>query len=280
MAITTSPADLSITSRALEIDRTAGTARWWHGNDPVATAFFNALSVTFPQGETFFIETVRRFRDAAGPTLQGQINGFIDQEAMHTREHVVFNRLIKQAGYDTTAMDAHTRRRIDVARSRHPIAQLAVTIALEHFTAILAHALLTEKRSLAGATTEAAKLWQWHAIEEIEHKAVCYDTYLLATRHLRKIKRWAIRCEVMLVVSFQFWNANVRYMADFFRQDGINTPRTWWRVWRFLFVRPGIMRRIALPYLSYYLPGFHPWRHDNRHLIAAVERTLANDNPA
>ncbi|MET0497588.1 MAG: metal-dependent hydrolase [Steroidobacteraceae bacterium] len=269
-----------ITSRTLEIDRGCETPRWWHGNDPVATAFFNALSVTFPQGETFFIESVRRFRDAAGQPLQAQINSFIEQEAMHTREHVVFNRLIKQAGYDTQAIEAHTRKRIEVARGRHPIAQLAVTTALEHFTAIMAHALLTEKQVLHGATAEAAKLWRWHAMEEIEHKAVCYDTYLLATRHQRPMKRWAIRCQVMAMVSFQFWCANVRYMADFFRQDGINTPRTWWRAWKFLFVAPGIVRKITLPYLSYYLPGFHPWRHDNRHLIVDVERASASGDRA
>jgi len=84
-----------------------------------------------------------------------------------------------------------------------------------------------------------------------------------------------IRCRVMLLISLQFWHSNCRHMADFFRQDGMNTPRTWWRVWKFLFVSPGMLRKIALPYLSYYLPSFHPWRHDDRHLIAAVERELA-----
>jgi predicted metal-dependent hydrolase len=52
------------------------------------------------------------------------------------------------------------------------------------------------------------------------------------------------------------------------------------RVCKFLFVSPGILRRIAVPYLSYYLPTFHPWRHDDRHLIAAVERELAADGTA
>src|SRR5262245_13287 len=137
------PSDLTITSRPLTIDRAARSTRWWHADDPVPTIFFNALSVTFPQGETFFIETVRRYRDSAEGMLKEQIASFTQQEAMHTREHVAFNRLIREAGYDTTAMDAWTRQRIGVARERHPIAQLATTVALEHFTAIMAHALLT-----------------------------------------------------------------------------------------------------------------------------------------
>jgi len=281
MAISRSPADLTITSRRLKVERGVSNMRWWHGNDPVATAFFNALSATFPQGETFFIDSVRRYRDLADPVLRDQISRFIQQEAMHTREHVAFNRLIKDAGYGTAAMDAYTRNRIDFARQKPPIGQLAITIALEHFTAIMAHALLTEEHPLPGAPKEIARLWQWHAIEEIEHKGVCYDTYLLATRNLSPMRQWMIRCRVMLLISFQFWHSNRRHMADFFRQDGIDTPRTWWRVWKFLVVSPGMLRKIALPYLSFYLPGFHPWRHDDRHLIAAVERDLAIDsNPA
>ena len=109
--ISSTPADLTITPRDLKLDRDADHGRWWHGGDPVATAFFNALSAAFPQGETFFIEAVRRFRDRTDGKLQEQIAAFIQQEAAHTREHVVFNRLIKGAGYDTSAMDAETRRR-------------------------------------------------------------------------------------------------------------------------------------------------------------------------
>lgn len=279
MAISSTPADLTITSRTLKIVQGNDTARWWHGNDPVATAFFNALSITFPLGETFFISSVRRYRDSAGSPLREQIATFIEQEAMHTREHVAFNRLIRDAGYDTAAMNDDTRRRVGLARARKPIVQLAITIALEHFTAIMAHSLLTEKHPMPGAAREALQLWQWHAIEEIEHKGVCFDTWLLATRELSAFASWAIRCHVMLFISVQFWFANFRNMADFFRQDGINTARTWWRVAAFLFVTPGILRKITLPYLSYFLPRFHPWRHDDRELIAAVERELLAADP-
>lgn len=277
--MTVTPADLTLTSRNLSVDRSAVNARWWHGGDPVGTAFFNALSATFPQGETFFIETVRRFRDQADPTLQAQIATFIQQEAMHTREHIAFNRLIKNAGYDTTSMDAYTRHRLEIARSRHPVAQLAITVALEHFTAIMAHALLDDPDPLPGAPRDVVKLWQWHAIEEIEHKGVAYDTYVAATKNIPPFRRWTIRCQVMLVMSFQFWRSVCKHMAEFFRQDGINTPRTWLAVVKFLLVKPGIFRKMSLPYLSFYRPSFHPWLHDDRALIADVEKQLAAEQP-
>ncbi|MGH8175168.1 MAG: metal-dependent hydrolase [Steroidobacter sp.] len=275
MAAATTPADLTITPRDLRIDRDVPNERWWHGGDPVATAYFNALSAAFPQGETFFIEAVRRFRDLADPTLQEQIAAFIKQESMHTREHVAFNRLIKGAGYDIAAMDAETRRRVDLARSRPPIVQLAITVALEHFTAIMAHSLLTDAKPMPGAPGEVVRMWQWHAIEEVEHKSVAYDTFLAATKNLSSFRRWALRCHVMALISLQFWYTNFERMADFFRQDRMNTPRTWFRVAKYLLVSPGMMRRICLPYLSFYRPGFHPWNHDDRKLIGDVERTLS-----
>jgi predicted metal-dependent hydrolase len=104
--------------------------------------------------------------------------------------------------------------------------QLALTVALEHFTAIMAYSLLTEREPLPGAPEEIVRLWQWHAIEEIEHKAVAYDTFLAVTQNMSGLKRWLLRCHVMGLVSVQFWYSNFQRMADFFRQDGINTPRT------------------------------------------------------
>ena len=271
---TGTPADLTITPRELRLDRAASNPRWWHGGDPVATAFFNALSASFPQGETFFIEAVRRFRDQGDARLQEHIQAFIAQEAAHTREHVVFNKLIKNAGYDTTAMDAETRRRLDIARSRHPVAQLAITVALEHFTAIMANCLLTDENPLPGAPPEVLRLWQWHAIEELEHKAVAYDTFAAVTRRMSPLRRWMLRCQVMLLISAQFWYSNFERMADFFRQDGINTPRTWWRVFTYLWFKPGVMRKLFVPYLSFFRPGFHPWDHDDGALVREFERRL------
>jgi predicted metal-dependent hydrolase len=274
-AIPSTPIDLKIVPRELPIREHANTARWWHGGDPIATAWFNALSATFPQGETFFIESVRRYRDEVDPTLREHIAAFVQQEAMHTREHVAFNKLIKQAGYSTTAMDNYTRNRLDIARTRHPIGQLAMTVALEHFTAIMAYALLTDDDPLPGAPPDVLKLWQWHAIEEIEHKSVAYDTYLAATKNLSARRRYWIRCKVMFFVSVMFWKSNLRHMADFFRQDQMNSFGTWWGVLKYLTGRPGIVRKIFRPYLSFYRPNFHPWQQDDRELIARIEREFA-----
>jgi uncharacterized protein len=273
-AATPTPADLTINPRDIKFNRSGGTTRWWLGNDPVGTAFFNALSVSFPAGEAFFIEAVRRFRDKATGELEGQIALFIKQELMHTREHIVFNRLVTNAGYDIKGMEATIRERIEFARTRPQIVQLAMTVALEHYTAIMANDLLRHPEGMGSAPREVQDMWHWHAIEEIEHKAVAFDTYLAATRELSAFKRWRIRSMVMLLITFDFWRSNFERMAEFFRQDKMNSVGTWMKVIGYLFGRPGMLRRIIPAWLSFFSPNFHPWNHDDRKLIAQMEQEL------
>lgn len=242
--------------------------RWWLAGDPVATAFYNAMSATFPKGEAFFIESVRRYRDGAPPALAAEIAAFTQQEVAHTREHVAFNRRVADVGYDISRLEQAVDDRLALIRSRPPIASLAVTMALEHFTAILAHALLADPRHLAGADAEAAALWRWHAVEEIEHKGVAYDAWLHATRDWTGFRRWSVRSRVMLLVTRNFLIDRMRGVFDLLRQDGLNGPRIWARALWFAFGKPGIMRTIAGAWASYFRPGFHPWQHNDRHLIA------------
>ncbi|MGS1018231.1 metal-dependent hydrolase [Allosphingosinicella humi] len=271
----TTPRDLTITPRDRRFGRGQSTRRWWNGGDPVATALYNALSATFPKGEAFFVESVRRFREGAAPKLAAEIKAFTTQEVMHSREHVAFNKRAHEAGYDLSALEARVDRRLDMMRDRAPIASLAATMALEHFTAILAHELLRDPRHLAGADAETAALWRWHSIEEIEHKGVAYDTWRHATRDWPRFKRWRVKAKVMLLVTRNFLVDRTAGTLELLRQDGITGPGAWGRLLWFAFVRPGMMRKIAGAWLSFFLPGFHPWNHDDRSLIAATERTLA-----
>jgi len=176
------PADLSITPRDRRFGRDAATPRLWHGGRVEATAIYNALSATFPIGEAYFVESVRKFREGAPPKLAEEIKGFTTQEAIHSREHDAFNKRAADAGYDLSKLEQRVSERLEITKSRPPIVNVAATMALEHFTAILAHELLADPRHLEDAERETADLWRWHAIEEIEHKGVAYDTWLYATR--------------------------------------------------------------------------------------------------
>jgi hypothetical protein len=266
------PADLAITPRNLRFGRDEVRGRWWLGGDAVATAWHNALSASFPAGEAFFIETVRRFRDQVPAELAAQIDQFVKQEAHHTREHVAFNRQVTGAGYDIAAIDKRIADSLVQARTTHPVAQLLVTVSLEHFTAIFAHAMLARAgQQFDGASAETRAMWIWHAIEEIEHKGVAFDTYMHITRSLKPAKRWAIRSLVFFRVSRNFIANRVNDALALLAQDGITGWRAKARLWWYLLGTPGVLRQVALPWASYFRPGFHPWDHDDRALIAAHE---------
>jgi predicted metal-dependent hydrolase len=274
MARTTTPDDLTIHPREIAFGREEGFPRWWHGNDPVPTAFYNALSVTFPLGERFFMDAVRYYKKQTPKALQAQITAFVSQEAMHSREHVFFNRQVTSHGYDITAMEARVKFRTTIARKLPHAMQLAATAALEHFTAIMAHAILSNPAHMEGVTEEARRMWRWHAMEEIEHKAVAFDTLIAAVKG-GPLGRWALRSWAMFVTTLLFTYTITRNVWEFFDQDGINTPRTWGRLLGYLWGKPGLLRAVAGSYLSYYRPGFHPWQEDDRALIAAMQAEYA-----
>lgn len=272
-AVTTipTPADLSITPRDRRFGAHSSTPRWWHGGDPYATALYNALSATFPKGEAFFVESLRAFSAGASPKLAAEIKAFTTQEAIHSREHAAFNKRAERSGYDLAKLDARVDRRLEITRSKPPVVSLAATMALEHFTAILAHELLADPRHLAGAEQETARLWLWHAAEEVEHKGVAYDTWLHATRHWSRWKRWKVKAKVMLYITRNFVVDRTAGALELLRQDGLTGPRAWLGLAHYSLVRPGMMRRIAGAWARFLLPGFHPWNEDDRALIAAYE---------
>ena len=269
------PAELTITPRDRRFGRETAAPRLWHGGCVEATAIYNALSTTFPRGEAFFVESVRAFREGAPPRLAEEIRGFTTQEAIHSREHDAFNKRAADAGYDLSKLEAQVEKRLAVTRGKPPIVSLAATMALEHFTAILAHQLLADPRHLEGAEKETADLWRWHAAEEIEHKGVASDTWLHATRHWTRWKRWKVKAKVMLYITRNFVVDRTAGALELMRQDGVTGLRAWARLLWYLWVRPGMFRKIAGAWGRFFLPGFHPWNEDDRGLLRSYEASVA-----
>lgn len=268
------PADLTIYPRNIKFAVDGAKAHWWANGDPIATALFNAFSVTFPDGETHFIESVVRYKNDVSEPLRSQITAFVRQEAAHTREHIAFNDAVAQGGYDISRILARTKARTDLARTKPPQVQLAATAALEHFTALFAHEILSNPAVTKGMPEDLARLWRWHSIEEIEHKAVAFDTFLAATAKLPARRRYVLRVTVMALVTMFFTRSMITNVADLLRQDGFEPRQLRWRALSYLFGRPGVLRRILPAYLDYFRPGFHPWSHDDRALIEGADADI------
>lgn len=270
------PDDLAITVRDRRFARDLKPRRWWMNGDPVATAWFNALSATFPRGEAFFIESVKAFRDGTPPKLEAEIRAFVKQEINHTREHIVFNRLAEDSGYDVGFIDRRVKEMLEMLDGRPRFLDLASTMALEHFTAMLGHELLKDPVHLDGSDGDLGELWKWHAIEEIEHKGVAYDTWLHATRDWSRFKRWRVKSIMMLLVTKNFIRHRAEDTLELLRQDGLTGAKWKWRLFKYLVISPGFLRRIFPAWCAYFLPGFHPWNQDDRALIGKSDSEFSD----
>ncbi len=273
------PPDLAIIVRDQRFGRADKPGRWWLNNDPIATAWHNALSATFPRGEAFFIEAVKAHRDGASPKLAGEIRAFVKQEINHTREHIVFNKAAVEAGYDLEKIDTRVAANLELTKDRPAIINLAVTMALEHYTAMMAHDFLVNPRHFAGATGDSGAMWRWHAMEEIEHKGVAYDTWLHATRNWSRAKRWKLKSIMMVIVTKNFISNRWTDSLDLLAQDGITGNKVKWHLAAYLLWQPGILRRIFPAWCAYFLPGFHPWNQDDRALIGKTESEFKDAVP-
>jgi hypothetical protein len=268
----TTPSDVRIAPRPLKLDWPDDLPRHWYGGDVFATHWMNAMSLTFPHGEKFFIDSVRAYRERnTDPVLEAQIRGFIGQEGWHRHEHAAFNAWLARLGLPAEAIEARAGRKIEaLKRSVHPRGWLASTVCLEHFTAILAKDMLAHPERTAGMHPHFRRLWTWHSMEELEHKAVAYDLWEVTGG------KYSTRVRAMLLVSVNFaWDIG-RNVVDLLRADGqLWKPSVWWRGARFLFGRdPGLFWKVLPMWLAFFRRDFHPWQEDDRGLIREARASI------
>lgn len=261
---------INIQVRKLGLKPAASTPRHFAG-DAFQSALLAAMSTVFPDGERFFIDSVRHYRDQLqDPALLAEVSAFIGQEAHHGREHETFNEWLEEKGYPVAPILKQVQEGLALARQRlSPKRQLAMTIALEHFTAIMAHQFLASPELSEQMSPEIRELFLWHAVEETEHKAVAYDVYL------RTGGDYWTRVTTMLQITLLFWLRISTITLNYLRADHNARPSVilaglWW-----MLGKPGPLRRLIPDYLDYYRPGFHPWDQDNRALVKPFQERMA-----
>lgn len=242
------------------------------------THFMNTLSMLFPVGERFFIDSVRHYRDAGVVTddkLLEEIRAFIGQEAMHGREHEDYNDAYAAAGYAVKGPEKFVYELLEAIKKLPPSFRLGATIALEHYTAILANALLENPEIIEGAEPNFAAIWNWHALEETEHKAVAFDVFTAAFKD-KPLRGYATRVSTMVLATVILWSIFTPVYLRNVAKSGKALDRKDWRGGlRNLFGKHGALSTSFRAYLDYYKPGFHPWDHDNRHFLGMVDDLVA-----
>ncbi|MCR9104535.1 MAG: metal-dependent hydrolase [Gammaproteobacteria bacterium] len=260
------PDNVSIKPRNREYAIAQCLGKDWFDDHAFKTAWFNSMSILFPLGEKFFIDSVRHYaKRIEDPKLQEEIRGFCGQEGYHRREHQRYNETLCAArGYDLALMEGRLQKNLDRAYKFLSARQrLAGTAAVEHITAIMAESELADENPMIQNVDPTMKqLWDWHAAEEMEHKAVAFDVYR-AIGGTEKMRKGAMRrVTVFLMLDV------LRNVIHMLRCDGkLWNLRLWAEGVKFLFGKDGILRRVGPAYKDYFREGFHPWDRDTRHLL-------------
>jgi uncharacterized protein len=259
------PEGVKVTFRRMRFPfEDAGFERYWHSGSPFKSLFWTQLSTAFDPGEKFFIDSARALRsEIKDPKLMEELVEFCKQEGHHTAQHLKFDRMNAEHGIDVASCARRYKFHLDRARNQlDPMGMLAATVALEHFTAGFADMFFDRPEISEGGDPNVVALWSWHAAEEAEHKATCYDIYQAAGGgYLR-------RCIIMpgawfLILSIALYNTLV-----LLKQDGKLFTRDTLKGLGYLFGRRGLVTQLWPSFIAFFKPRFHPWRQDNSKVIA------------
>lgn len=228
---------------------------YWFDNDPFKTLLLAAMSGGFPEGERFFIESVRHYQDRiTDPELREAIRAFIGQEGHHAKEHKGLNEFLTRRGLPIDKIDRNVGIFMRWMRKNlSPERQLAHTVAVEHFTAIMSELYMLDSETLGKMDPRMARVWAWHAVEEAEHKAVAFDVYKQTVDN-----EW-IRLSEMAMVTLLFVGFTSYDVYRLLRRRGLAGDwRMWLRATNEMWGRPGHFRKMIPAYFSFYRRDFHP----------------------
>jgi predicted metal-dependent hydrolase len=248
-----------------------GYRRFWFLDSAICTNFINALSTLFPEGERFFADSVRHYlREIQDPVLLAQARAFVGQEAMHSREHRKFNDLLAAQGYPVARMEEKVREALDRTRRRQdPRLMLALTCAIEHLTTILSTEVLRDPTFHGPMPAEHQRLWCWHGVEELEHKAVAFDVFIAIGGTYRE------RAALMLGATQAVWSLVLTITLAYQAHDRrLWWPSEWWMALMRGFLWPGLLRRLVPRCLAYYRRGYHPSQNPDAELIETWRQRL------
>ena len=269
----------SIDVRRVHFDEVlADLPKYYAGDgDLIMSHVLANLSAVFPEGEDFFVRSVRHFRDEiTDPELKKAVGGFIGQEAIHGREHRDFNDRLDQLGYPTKVIDRMTGKGLKFREKfAPPKSNLAATAALEHYTATLAETILGSPEALAQIGAPGVQqLLLWHALEEAEHKAVAFDVYK-AVGGTERMRRWTM--------TF----TNIGFVGGMTLQTAVSVlmDRSWWRnpmrlirSVRRLRHSPFLTKEVVDQIRDYQRSDFHPDDRNTDELLAEWREKLFGDD--
>lgn len=254
------------------------TPKYWMDNEPSLTHLFTGMSTLFPEGESYFVRSVRALRHhvKANSQLDKDIGAFIGQEAMHSKEHHAFHQSAEQYGLDPASLENATGvilKTFEKLLSKK--ANLLLTVGLEHYTAVLVVTMMESVNELMTDDT-IRNLWLWHSVEETEHKAVAFDMYqhLYGSGLNAYLPRVAIFSLGLVIINSLMMGYTAVLMK---RAKQLLNLKSWKKLGQMMVSS----HRIFIPkFMDYYRPNFHPNDSDDTELVAKTKAKIGLLKPA
>lgn len=220
----------------------------------VLTHEWNALDLIIPGGEQYFVRSVQRLAaKAKDPGLKSQIKGFIGQEAMHSKETNRSMELLENRGIPVKKFQMWQERVLRwLERLPFPRLHLAGTAAAEHYTTVFSIWHLGN-RYCDKFPPAIRDLCQWHAAEELEHKAVAFD--LLQEIAPRNYPLRILGFLISMTVTWLCYRKALRLLLEF---EGLSPAQIREERKRARAIRIPLLSLRFPGLLSYLKPGFHP----------------------
>lgn len=252
--------------------------RFWFGGDPFRTRMFDALSLTFPDGERYFIESVRLFKEQiTDPDLKNRVADFIRQEAQHGIAHEKMNQVMRDQGMPVDQFIQMLNKIFKFELSkRSPQYNIAMTAAAEHLTALMAETFYSQKKTLKDAHPYVRSLLAWHAIEEMEHRDVAFDVMKQVGNVPESTRKFALAFTTFMMLNFTIYRANIMLKYDGFSR--LERIKMTVRGLPWFLGKNGMLTTMKSQYLDWFKPDFHPSQHPVIHQYQTWIDTLAQTN--
>ena len=252
--------------------------RFWFDNDPFRTRMFDALSLTFPVGERYFIQSVRALRDRiTDAELQQKVTDFIKQEAQHGIAHDRMNEEMKKQGMPVDDFVQFMEEKFNyILKKRSKQYNIAMTAAAEHLTALMAETFYSKKATLEHVHPYVRALFAWHAIEEMEHRDVAFDVMTEVGEVSESLRKFALAFITLQMFGFTFYRANVMLKYDGF--SPLQRARFAIKGLPWFFGKKGTLSAMNQQYKDWFSPNFHPSQHPVIRQYQTWVDTLAETN--
>ena len=240
----------------------------WFGKSSLFTHLANSLCLVFPEGERFFIRSVKRFSESLNdPKLKEEVKAFIAQEVQHGKAHEEFFSIYEKQGLEHESLlnkvNHFLYKKLEPSfyvwgENFADKFALSVTAAMEHYTASLADNVLKHPFLFEYMDPQMKKLLSWHAIEEIEHKHVAYDVLQLVD------SGYLLRFAGMALASSILFGVVVAGTFHFMRLDKFVTIDKLAKDLLLMITNPGgFIQTVVRAFFDYLSPEFHPKQIDN-----------------